>query len=146
LEKPDAVQLPPHPDAGFVPYVFVEKVAYQTTNGWPATAAGTGRSLQRQSLTRYANDPINWIAATPTAGQANHILVAPVITVLTPGATMRITFNSILGINYVLEFETSLGLANWTAATPVTAGTGGNLSLTDTNNISGQKFYRVRAE
>ena len=146
LEKPDPVQLPPHPDAGFVPYVLVEKVTYQTTNGWPANAAGSGRSIQRQSSIRYANDPVNWLASAPTAGQANHIIVSPIITAIAPGTTTRITINSILGVNYVLEYETSLSFSNWTGVAPIAAGTGGSLTLSNINNVSSQRFYRVRAE
>ncbi|MEO6035064.1 MAG: lamin tail domain-containing protein, partial [Verrucomicrobiota bacterium] len=65
LEKPDAVQLPPHPDAGFVPYVLLEKIAYTNGPPWPGAAAN-GNSLQRVSLTGYGNDPTNWVAAAPT--------------------------------------------------------------------------------
>ncbi len=66
LQKPDAVQLAPHPDAGFVPFVLVEKISYASTAPWPANAAGTGLSLQRVSLTGYGNDPTNWFGANPT--------------------------------------------------------------------------------
>lgn len=68
LYKPDPVQLPPHPDAGLVPYIFVEKVRYEDRNGWPAEADGTGYSLHRFSYTGYANDVTNWFAAPPTPG------------------------------------------------------------------------------
>ena len=68
LSKPDAVQLPPHPDAGFVPYVLVEKVAYRSATPWPQDAAGTGNSIQRLSLSGYGNDPTNWIAAAAAPG------------------------------------------------------------------------------
>jgi hypothetical protein len=146
LEKPDAVQLPPHPDAGFVPYVLVEKVSYQTANGWPATAAGSGNSIQRQRLTQYANDPINWIAAAPTAGRSNRILIAPIITALQTGTPTQITLNSIPGVSYVLESEPSLSSSNWTAITPMTTSPGTNLTLSDPNALGGQRFYRVRAQ
>ncbi len=66
LERPDGVQLAPHPDAGFVPFVTVEKISYASTAPWPTTASGTGQSLQRLSLTGYGNDPTNWLAAAPT--------------------------------------------------------------------------------
>ena len=66
LWKPDAVQLPPHSDAGFVPFVMVEKIFYASSAPWPANAAGTGQSLQRVSLTGYGNDPTNWVSAPPT--------------------------------------------------------------------------------
>lgn len=53
---------------GFVPYVMVEKVSYRPIAPWPATAAGTGLSLQRGTLLAFGNDPVNWFAASPTAG------------------------------------------------------------------------------
>ena len=48
------------------PYILVEKVHYHDTAPWPAAADGTGQSLRRLHLAEYANDPINWAAATPT--------------------------------------------------------------------------------
>lgn len=66
LYKPDPVQLPPHPDAGYVPYIFVEKVKYEDRDPWPANADGTGYSIHRFSLTGYANDQTNWFGGPPT--------------------------------------------------------------------------------
>ena len=71
LVKPDAVQEPPHPDAGLVPQVLVDKVRYSALAPWPAGAAAGAHSLQRISLAAYGNDPANWRAAPPTAGRAN---------------------------------------------------------------------------
>ena len=68
LYKPDAVQLPPHPDAGFVPYILVDRVSYLPTAPWNTNANGTGQSLQRITSSNYGNDPVNWTAASPTAG------------------------------------------------------------------------------
>ncbi|PYJ01969.1 MAG: hypothetical protein DME25_17140 [Verrucomicrobia bacterium] len=67
LYKPDAPQVAPDPDAGFVPYVLADKVDYSDAAPWPG-ADGDGQSLQRVRVSEYGNDPINWIAATPTAG------------------------------------------------------------------------------
>ncbi len=58
---------PPEPD-GFVPYILVERVSYQTVAPWPTSAAGGGHSLQRATLLAYANDPLNWFAGEPSAG------------------------------------------------------------------------------
>ena len=66
LQKPDAVQLPPHTDAGFVPFIVVEKITYTNGLPWPANVSATGRSLQRLSGTGYGNDPTNWFGANPT--------------------------------------------------------------------------------
>jgi len=71
LNKPDAVQLPPHPDAGFVPYILVDRVAYSPAAPWNTNANGTGQSLQRLVSSNYGNDPVNWTANAPTAGRDN---------------------------------------------------------------------------
>ncbi len=68
LYKPDSPQLSPATDAGFVPYVLVERVHYYDVAPWPAAADGTGQSLQRASGTQFGNDPVNWITAAPTPG------------------------------------------------------------------------------
>ncbi len=67
LYKPDA----PNVD-GEVPYIQVDKVRYADSYPWPSAADGNtngiGMSLQRRFNSQYGNDPVNWVAATPTAG------------------------------------------------------------------------------
>ena len=74
LERPDS------PDAGEVPYILVDRVKYKDGDGWPAAADGTGASLQRINVAGYGNDPINWVAATPSAGTNQAVGSAPSIT------------------------------------------------------------------
>ena len=73
LYRPDSPQTPPHPDAGFVPYVLVEGVTYSNAPHWPADAAGTGKSLQRRLPGSYGNEPLNWTAGSPTPGARNGV-------------------------------------------------------------------------
>jgi hypothetical protein len=73
LYRPDPPQAAPHPDAGFVPYVLVERVYYQAAAPWPAGAAGTGHSLQRLTGSAYGNDPANWQVAAPNPYAPNSI-------------------------------------------------------------------------
>lgn len=73
LYKPDPPQDPPHPDAGFVPYIRVDKVNYTDHAPWPSTTDGTGLSLQRISSVTFGNDPINWTGAQPTPGARNSV-------------------------------------------------------------------------
>src|SRR5205085_272153 len=87
LVRPDAPQAPPHPDAGFVPYIRVDRVVYSDSIPWPSGADGspgtTGLiSLQRVVPTLYGNEPLNWVAAPATAGAANGAayLALPTIT------------------------------------------------------------------
>lgn len=55
-------------EAGEVPFILVEKIAYSDTAPWPTNADGTGASLQRIDATGYGNDAENWAAGlTPGA-------------------------------------------------------------------------------
>jgi len=63
--------VPPSLDAGFVPQVLVEEVNYLPLPPWPVGADSTGNSLQRIASAAFADDPANWQAAVPTAGQLN---------------------------------------------------------------------------
>jgi CotH kinase protein/Lamin Tail Domain len=74
LERPDS------PNAGEVPYILVDRVEYQDSDGWPAAADGTGASLQRINVAAYGNDPINWVAAATSAGTNQPAGSAPIIT------------------------------------------------------------------
>jgi hypothetical protein len=67
LVAPDNPQTLP-PDIGLVPYVMMDKVVYSDASPWPTNADGFGASLQRVLGTSYGNEPLNWIAALPTAG------------------------------------------------------------------------------
>jgi hypothetical protein len=71
LYKPDPPQLPPHPDAGFVPYVLVEQIDYANAAPWPIGANATGASLQRRFVALYGNEPTNWFVTAPSAAAAN---------------------------------------------------------------------------
>lgn len=63
-----------------VGWAEVERVAYRDRAPWPGGADGSGASLQRLQLTAYSNDPTNWIAAMPSAGQLLPSGVPPAIT------------------------------------------------------------------
>jgi hypothetical protein len=66
-----------------VPQLLVDKVDYRDAAPWPSGAVdGGGLSLQRRAGTLYGNEPLNWVASTPTAGTANGtgIVPPPVVT------------------------------------------------------------------
>jgi hypothetical protein len=69
LHKPDSPQVAPHPDAGLVPHILMESVGYGAGYPWPGGTVATGSSLQRAVATGYGNEPLNWFAASPTAGR-----------------------------------------------------------------------------
>ncbi len=85
LLRPDAPQVAPAADAGFVPYIRVDRVSYADAPPWPAGAVdGGGLSLQRKAPPAYGNEPLNWVASTPTPGAANTVTVAPPIVTASP--------------------------------------------------------------
>jgi hypothetical protein len=71
LLKPDAPQPDPGPDAGFVPYILVDRVAYGDSSPWPASADGSGHSLHRVDLALFGSEPRNWIAFAPKPGSTD---------------------------------------------------------------------------
>jgi hypothetical protein len=145
LEKPDPVQLPPHPDAGFVPYILAEKVKYETTNGWPANASGTGFSIQRLNLQGYSNDQTNWFGARPTPGGAGLPPPSP-ITILNPTVTasrFALSFVSEPGRSYTIQFATGIIPPDWTSLTNL-LGNGTIVTVEDRTASGSPRFYRVR--
>ena len=78
LLQPDPPQPVGAPDAGFVPYVIAERVAYGANPPWPSGAVdGGGRSLQRIAPAYYGNEPLHWVASTPTPGALNSLVTEP---------------------------------------------------------------------
>jgi hypothetical protein len=75
--RPDPPQLPPHPDAGFVPYVLIDRVVYSATLPWPTNCAATGNSLQKRGGGLFGNDPASWRGAAPNPGKANAGIIDP---------------------------------------------------------------------
>jgi T5SS/PEP-CTERM-associated repeat protein len=74
-------------------------------------------------------------------------LVAPQITALSrAGRTNVISFTTVTGQNYSLEFKNDLTNGTWTAIVPGTNGNAGVVSLTDTNATMPRRFYHVRSQ
>ena len=99
LAQPDEPIAAPASNAGVVPYVLVDRVAYGDSAPWPVLADGQGAALHRVSLTGFGDDSANWAAATPTPGADRVPGSAPTITqqpsnltvVLTNGAVATFT-------------------------------------------------------
>ena len=112
LWRPDTPQAPPHPDAGFVPQILVERVTYSDVLPWPVEADGSGASLQRIMGLNYGNDPVNWRAGLPTAGTPNTI--PPTGTASLPGnGIVRLTFTVQSGLTYQVEYKENLTDNEW---------------------------------
>ena len=82
LTRPDAPIPPPAVDAGRVPYIVVDRVDYLDGMPWPCGSGGNGNSLQRANSTQYGNDPVNWVATVPTAGQPTPAMVPGLATII----------------------------------------------------------------
>jgi hypothetical protein len=52
-----------------VPYILVERVVYSDLSPWPPAADGTGSALRRFDMAAFGNDPVNWVAGMPFAGE-----------------------------------------------------------------------------
>jgi len=134
LYKPDPVQVPPHPDAGLVPAILVDKVRYNDSFPWPVEADGDGRSLQRIASGLYGNDPINWKTDVPTPGGINGF--PPAITIQPQGgfvysgdpATLFVVATGTLPLTYqwrLNDFEIPRATNSWITITnmkPANAG------------------------
>ena len=137
LYRPDPPQAPPHPDAGYVPYILVEKVSYLPTAPWPLEADGTGAALLRKDPSLYANDASNWTV---------DVLPPPVVGITQLNATtVQLSFTAAPGQGYVVESTTDVSSAStWKTLQvldPTVSGSEVNLPVT----ISGaRQFLRVR--
>ena len=65
---------------------------------------------------------------------------------LSVGAEVSITFPSVAGASYVLEYADSIEAPAWTPLGSATTATGSAMVLQDTNLPSASRYYRVRSE
>ena len=145
LSKP-ALPLP----GGLVAQVLVDRVAYGPQFPWPLGADGGGASLQRTNLLAYGNEPLNWKADAPTAGQANFPVSGqpPVVrstatnqTVLAGTAvSFAVTADGATPLSYQWR-RAGLALSNATNASlslpTVSAGDAGSYSVAVSNRYGG---------
>lgn len=150
LYKPDPPQLPPHPDAGFLPYVLVERVVFSDTAPWPVQPDGTGAALQRKTASAFGNDVANWSSATATPGRNGEVVNE---TIQISGARLQgnqisFQFMPASGRAYTLEYRDVLGSGAWAKvkdipATDIT----GPLVVSDTVQPSQTaRFYRITSK
>ena len=89
----------------------------------------------------------NAFGAVTSTGAQLKVLVAPSIFNITAGAgQITVSFPSTTGLNYQLQYKNSLNDTAWNTASAWIAGTGGVLSLQDTNTVVASRFYRIAGE
>jgi hypothetical protein len=143
LWRPDPPQKPPQADAGFVPWILVERVAYDEDAPWPMNADGAGASLQRIVSQDYGNDPINWRAALPTAGRPNSVLPTGSAT-LDGDGTVRLAFTVAGGAIYQLQYKENLDDPEWQPfGDPILAAEDGFLTANVVIGDHPRRFYRL---
>ena len=141
LYKPDPPQGPPHPDAGFVPYILVDKVEYSDSAPWPDQPDGHGTSLQRRKPEDYANDVVNWTFGPPTPGGQ----VLKVISAQRANGSYLLKFMGLAGSSYTVEYQNSLGAGTWTKLVdlPPQLTTGLREAADSAIGSSSKRFYRI---
>jgi hypothetical protein len=88
-------------------------------------------------------------AAGATNSSAGHltVLVSPAIgNIVVAGSTVTINVDSLVGLNYTLEYKDAISDTNWTSLPPSVPGTGSVIGLQDTNAPPAGRFYHVRVE
>ena len=146
LLRPDTPQQPPHPDAGFVPYILLEQVNYLDAAPWPSSADGAGDSLQRKNPAEYGNDPVNWMAEAPTAGRPNTV-TTPLIQMEVVSLTdtrVTLSWNTVAGRSYRVQYKSDLSEPSWTDLAGDIAADGTIATIVD-DSINGarQRYYRI---
>jgi hypothetical protein len=89
----------------------------------------------------------NAAGATNSAPARLTVLVSPTLGSIEISATnVAVSFQSLIGLNYTLQFKNSVTDPSWTSVTTATPGTGGILTLYDTNGLPPLRFYRVNCD
>lgn len=142
VQRPDVPQIPPRPDAGFVPRIVVDRVKYSDSPPWPATPDGRGDSLQKCQPGAYGGDAIHWTGASVTPGRSGSGSV--IRSIVRNGESLTICFSTCAGRSYSLQASPSLSTPSWIKVTDVTGATSGDQCVNAT--LSGgdaARFFRV---
>ena len=146
LYQPDPPQQPPHPDAGYVPYILVDRIAYTDTAPWPPEPDGGGASLQRKIADQYGNDPVNWFAAPPTAGRGNATVIVPpqIESVALEAGSLVLSFTAQAGQSYSVQYRANWDSSTWLHLKDVAAGAVTRIeTVRDPISTGGARFYRL---
>ena len=112
------------------------------TNNWmvPVTLISGTNTFQVYSVDATGNkSPTNTLTATA-------IIMSPLlVTVSHTAGQAHVTFTSVTGVTYNLEYKND-HTTTWNTLPSPTSGTGAQLTLTDTNSPASMRYYRIRAD
>lgn len=134
LYKPDPPQLPPHPDAGLVPYILVEEVRYSNAAPWPTGADGTGIALRRRTPFRFGDDPAEWRLDVPVT------TIAPNLSFTWDGTQLTLRWNAVNDSDLILEQSGTPVGGTWTNPVTLAPGTSSRTVAVGANAV----FFRLR--
>ena len=126
-------------------------LSYQWRKNGTAIPGATGSSFtiigaQAADAGSYTVVVSNAIGSTTSAAAVFRVLVPPQsLNIAMAAGVANISFQSLSGLNYVLEYKDYFDDAAWTSRTAV-PGNGGLLLLSDPSASVPTRFYRVRAE
>ena len=85
------------------------------------------------------------IAGSTNSAQARLTLLQPpdITSISVTRTNVSISFPSMIGLNYTLEYKNLLTDPGWNLLSPSTPGSGGLLTLHDTNSLPVFRFYRI---
>jgi hypothetical protein len=94
-------------------------------------------SLNTEGLLLF-DAALAWVRETPSG--------APSLTIVNPhfeAGQFRLSFDTVNGQPYVVEYKNDLSPGNWSPLETVT-GTGGQVTVSDSSPDPARRFYRVR--
>lgn len=143
LLRPDQPQDASHPDAGFVPYLLVDRVDYLDSAPWPPAADGAGSSLQKTGTSLFGNDPAHWTAAAPTAGSTPSSAPPAIKSIALASGKVTFTFDAYPLRSYLVQYRSTLGpAASWQLLQVVSEQTPRTVTIAR-DASSRTEFYRV---
>jgi uncharacterized repeat protein (TIGR01451 family) len=101
-------------------------------------------NVQPAQAGSYSVRVTNAVGASNSAPATLTLLQPPRITGINiTHASVSLSFQSAVGLNYTLEYKNLLTDPNWIILSPSTPGTGNPLTLSDTNSPPAMRFYRI---
>jgi len=102
--------------------------------------------VQAQDAGSYTVRVSNSAGAVTSAAAVLRVLSPPVITSISrAGSSVELSFDTVSGISYTVEFSDTLNAPVWNAL-PTVAGTGGTVTVSDATATSATRFYRLRVD